>query len=49
MAWLKHFETEAEAEQAATVLETPIKTAYEEMSNRSVESLEVREFKDHQE
>ncbi|WP_394743093.1 hypothetical protein [Natronococcus roseus] len=45
-AWLKHFETEREAEQAATVLENPIEAAYEEMCNGSVEELEVREFEE---
>lgn len=46
VVWLKHFESEAEAEEAATVLEAPIKTAYEEMWGGNVENLEIREFKE---
>lgn len=45
-AWLKHFETEEEAERAAAVLKDPIETAYEEMWNGGVEELEVREFEE---
>lgn len=45
-AWLKHFETEVEAEEAAKVLEPHIETAYNEMLNESVEELEVREFEE---
>ena len=44
--WLKHFETESDAEMAATVLEDPIETAYEEMWNGSVEELEVHEHEE---
>lgn len=43
-AWLKHFETEMEAEEAAKVLEPHIEVAIDEMWHGSVEGLEVREF-----
>ncbi|WP_323676317.1 hypothetical protein [Halorubellus sp. PRR65] len=45
-AWLKHFETEAEAEEAAEVLKTPIETAYKGMWGDGVDELEVREFEE---
>jgi len=48
-AWLKHFETEAEAEEAAEVLENPIETSFKEMWGDGVEELEVREFEESRE
>lgn len=45
-AWLKHFETKVEAEEAAKVLEPHIEAAYDEMWNGNVEELEVREFEE---
>jgi|AntDeeMetagen681_2_1112603.scaffolds.fasta_scaffold10733_2 hypothetical protein len=45
-AWLKHFETKAEAEEAAEVLKRPIETTFKEMWGDGVEELEVREFEE---
>lgn len=44
--WLKHFETKAEAEEAAKVLKNPIETSLKEMWGDGVEELEVREFEE---
>jgi hypothetical protein len=45
-AWLKHFETEQEAQRAAAVLKDPLETAYEEMWKDGIEEIEVREFEE---
>lgn len=48
-AWLRHFETEGEAEEAAEVLGPRIETTYNEMWNNGVEEIEIREFEEYRE